>query len=115
MKVRFSDQHGNEVVYKLYDTELGHAFERLLPITIKLEKTGANERSFMSPKRLNTFGANIAPGGLEALCYHKPWQQIILYFDGYNQYEDMYELGQLLYQVGSVRNLRGPILVEEIY
>lgn len=115
MKARFSDQYGNEVIYKLFDTELGHAFERLLPMTVELQKTGSNERSFLAPKRLNTFGANLAPGGEEVLCYHVPWQQIVLYFDGYSQYEDMYEIGMPIFTEGSIRNMRGPVLIEEIY
>lgn len=115
MKVKFSDQYGNDVTYHLHDTELGHAFERMLPLTVYLNKSGSNEFSFSSPKKLNTFGAQTAPGGLEGLCYHQPWNEIILYYRGYNQYEDLYELGMPIDGHGAVRNFRGPVLIEEIY
>lgn len=114
MKVKFSDTYGNDVTYILYDTELGHAFERMLPMTIVLSKIGTTEFSFVPPKKLNTFGAALAPGGAEGLCYHAPWNEIILYYGGYSQYEDLFELGTPIAGQGAVRNLKGPVLVEEI-
>lgn len=114
MKIKFSDQYGNDVTYHIHDNELGRALTRMLPLTIVLHKTGSSELSFVSPKKLDTFGAFTAPGGLEALCYHQPWNEVILYFGGYSQYEDMYEIGVPIAGMGQVRNLRGPVLIEEI-
>ncbi|MGM9960822.1 MAG: cyclophilin-like fold protein [Allobaculum sp.] len=115
MKVKFSDQFGNEVIYKVDSiSELGHAFCRMLPLTVILQKTGSNEFSFVSPKKLNTFGANTAPGGLEALCYHQPWNEVIIYYGGYSEYEDLFEIGSPISGMENVRNLHGPVFVEEI-
>lgn len=115
MKVKFSDQNGNDVTYVLEDTELGHAFERMLPMTVNIQNLASNEKGFMSPKKLSVFGANLAPGGLEDLCYHKPWNQIILFYGGYSDYEDLYELGHPIAGQGQVRNLKGPVYIEEIF
>ncbi len=115
MKVIFSDQNGNDVTYHIHDNELGRAFVRLLPMTVVMTKSGSNELQFSSPKRMNVFGAPLAPGGLEGLCYHQPWNEILLYYGGYSEYEDLYELGTPIKGQGAVRNLNGPILIEQVY
>ena len=114
MKVKFSDQNGNDVTYHIHDNELGRAFCRLLPMTVKMTKSGSNELQFSSPKRMNTFGATQAPGGLEGLCYHQPWNEILLYYGGYSEYEDLYEIGMPIAGQGAVKYLRGPVLVEQV-
>ena len=115
MKFKFSDSYGNDVTYEIHDSELGHALERMLPLTVILNQIGSSEMSFVPPKKLSTFGAPIAPGGIEGLCYHEPWNEVILYYGGYSQYENLYEIGMLVAGQGAVRNLHGPVKIEEIY
>ncbi|MEY8307942.1 cyclophilin-like fold protein [Erysipelotrichaceae bacterium 51-3] len=114
MKVKFSDQYGNDVTYNVPESELGYAFERMLPMTVKMTKTGSREFSFVPPKKMNCFGAQLAPGGIEGLCYHQPWNEIILYYGGYSEYEDLYELGTPICGMGAVRNLKGDVIVEKV-
>lgn len=114
MLIKFSDEYGNDVTYELEDTELGHAFERLLPLTVWLNKTGPNEFSFTPVKRLNTFGASEAPGGREALCYNKSWNEVFLYYGGYEPADNLYIFGMPIKGQGAVRNLKGPVTIEEI-
>lgn len=115
MKVKFSDTYGNDATYVLHDNELGHAFERLLPMTVEMNKIGSTELAFTPKKKMSTFGAPLAPGGVEGLCYHQPWNQVILYYGGYSEYEDLYEIGYPIAGQGAVRYFKGPIYVEEIY
>lgn len=114
MKIKFSDQYGNDVTYEIEDTELGHAFERLLPQTVWMNKTGSSQFSFTPAKKLSVFGAKEAAGGKEAICYHKPWNEIILFYGGYQPDEGLYQLGVPVKGQGAVRNLKGPILIEEL-
>lgn len=115
MKVKFSDQQGNDVTFVLNESEAAHAFERMLPMTVELTNFASNEKGFYPRKKINTFGAPLAPGGLEGLCYHKPWNQVIIFYGGYSDYEDLYELGYPISGQGQIRNLKGPVLIEEIY
>lgn len=115
MKFKFSDTYGNDVTYEVNDSELGHAFERLLPITVVMTRSGSSELSFMPPKRLSTFGAPKAKDGREALCYHEPWNEIILYYGGYDSNDNVYVIGTPIAGMGAVRNLKGPITIEEIF
>ena len=114
MKVKFSDQYGKALTYNVPESELGYAFERMLPMTVKMTKTGSREFSFVPPKKMNCFGAQLAPGGIEGLCYHQPWNEIILYYGGYSEYEDLYELGTPICGMGAVRNLKGDVIVEKV-
>ncbi|MDO4664328.1 MAG: cyclophilin-like fold protein [Erysipelotrichaceae bacterium] len=114
MKVKISDEFGNEVIYKVHDDELSHAFCRMLPLTVVLQKSGSNEFSFVSPKKMNTYDACTAPGGVEALCYHQPWNEILIYYAGYSQYEDLYEIGVPISGNETARNLHGPVFIEEV-
>lgn len=115
MKFKFADTYGNDVTYEVHDSELGHALERMLPLEVVMTKSGTNEKSFISPRRLSTFGAPLAPGGLEGLCYHEPWNEIILYYGGYSEYEDLYEIGRPIDGQGAVRNLKGTVTITEIF
>lgn len=114
MKIKFSDEYGNDVTYVIEDTELGHAFERLLPQTVRMNKIGSNEMAFTPSKKLSVFGAELAPGGKEALCYHKTWNEVILFYGGYEPQEGLFLMGDPIKGQGAVRNLKGPILIEEI-
>ncbi len=115
MKIKFSDTFGNDVTYVLNDSEAAHALERMLPMTVTLDQFASNEKGFYPNKKLNIFGAPLAPGGQEGLCYHRPWNQVILAYGGYSQYEGLYELGMPIAGQGAVRNLKGPVLIEELY
>ncbi|UNT92364.1 hypothetical protein [Allobaculum sp. Allo2] len=50
MKFKFSDSYGNDVTYEIHDSELGHALERMLPLTVILNQIGSSEMSFVPPK-----------------------------------------------------------------
>jgi hypothetical protein len=115
MKVRMSDEFGNEVIYELYDTELGHGFQRLLPFAVNLQQSGSNERSFTPSRKFDVFDAPLASGGVEALCYHQPWEEVILYYGGYSEYEGLYEIGKPIDGQGAVRYLKNPVYFEEIF
>lgn len=73
-----------------------------------------NAKYFIPDKKLNTFGAPLAKGGTESLCYHSSWNEIILYYGGYKVADDLYEIGRPIAGSGQIRNLRNPVLVDEL-
>ncbi|MCF0246470.1 MAG: hypothetical protein HUJ55_06565 [Ileibacterium sp.] len=115
MKIRFKDTKGNDVTYELIESEASLELTRMLPMTVEIQDFHSNEKGFWCPKKLNVFGAPLAPGGLESLCYFKPWNQIVLFYGGYSEYEDLYELGMPVAGQGQVRNLKGQVTIEKIF
>ena len=114
MRIRFDDLKGNDVTYEIVESEASLAFSRMLPMTVNIQDLASNEKGFMISKKLNTFGAPLASGGVEALCYFKPWSMIVLMYGGYSEYEDLYELGSPISGQGQVRNLKGLVYVKEV-
>ena len=115
MRIRFDDLKGNDVTYEILESEASLAFSRMLPMTVDMQDLASNAKGFMLSKKLNTFGAPLAPGGLEALCYYKPWGMIVLMYGGYSEYEELFELGTPIAGQGQVRNLKGKVCVDKIY
>ena len=114
MKIKISDKIGNDVTFALNESEAAHALERMLPMEVNLQKLSSNETAFSLSKKINTFGAPLASGGLEVLAYHKPWNMVIIAYGGYSDYEDLYELGMPIAGQGQIRNMKGQVLIEEI-
>lgn len=115
MKIKISDERGNDVTCVLNESEAAHALERMLPMNVHISDYSSNEKGFTPPKKINIFGAPLASGGNEVLAYYRPWNVVMLAYGGYSEYEELYELGIPVAGQGQIRNLRGPVFIEEIY
>ncbi len=115
MKIKMTDTRGNDVTCVLNDSEAAHALQRMLPLRIELNDYASNEKGFISPKKINIFGAPLASGGQEVLAYYRPWNIIMLMYGGYSEYEELYELGIPTAGQGQIRNMKGEVVIEEIY
>ncbi|WP_273235313.1 cyclophilin-like fold protein [Ileibacterium valens] len=115
MKIKISDTRGNDVTCTLNESEAAHALERMLPLKTSLSDYASNEKGFMPPKKINVFGAPLSNGGTEVLAYYRPWNVVMLIYGGYSEYDELYELGMPVAGQGQIRNMKGEVLIEEIY
>lgn len=81
-EVQMSEKHivitteqGNEIIFLLNDTPAANSFYDQLPLTVKVENYGSNEKIFYPPEKLDTTNG-IHNSGI--LNYYAPWGDIFM-------------------------------------
>ena len=80
----------------LADNPSAQDFASMLPLTLKLEDYGSNEKIGFLPRKLTTKGSR--PFSNEAigdLAYYAPWGNFILYYGRYRYSEGVIRLGKM--------------------
>ncbi len=102
-EVQMSEKHivitteqGNEIIFLLNDTPAANSFYDQLPLTVKVENYGSNEKIFYPPEKLDTTNG-IHNSGI--LNYYAPWGDIFMPYGTYKENENEVSGNIVLYQV----------------
>lgn len=78
----------------LYDNPSARDFASMLPLSLKIEDYGRNEKIVYLPRKLTEVGSgpfgNEQPGDL---CYFKPWENLALFYADY-KWDGLIRLGR---------------------
>lgn len=95
MKIRVAF-NGQEFTATLYDNPSARDLASMLPLDLKFEDYGNNEKIAYLPRKLTEEGSgsfgNETPGDL---CYYAPWGNLVFYYAGYRYSKGLIRLGRL--------------------
>ncbi len=93
LKVDFAQQ---SFTATLQDNATARDLLRLLPIKLKIEDYGTNEKIIYLPEKLTVAGAStIESPAAGDICYFAPWGNLALYHGPYGNYPGLIRLGKL--------------------
>ncbi len=112
MKIRVSDGT-NTVVFALNETTAAKSLYQMLPLDVKVEDYGNNEKIFYTPTAVS-YDADCIEGDcpVGTLALFSPWGNVVLYYGAASRYSGLYILGQATQGTDNIRNLTGSIRVE---
>lgn len=125
-EVQVSEKHivitteqGNEIIFLLNDTPAANSFYNQLPLTVKVENYGSNEKIFYPPEKLDTTNGIYNSG---ILNYYAPWGDIFMLYGTYKENENevsgdvngVYTLGDVVSGREFIENMAGEIKIEMI-
>lgn len=86
--------NGTTMTATLYDNPSARDFASMLPLDLRIEDFGGNEKIVHLPRKLTEEGSgpfgNERPGDL---CYFKPWGNLALFYDDY-RWDGLIRLGR---------------------
>ena len=107
--------NGNTTVFELNNSPAARDFYAQLPLSIKVENYGSNEKIFYPPKKLNTTDTPQADGGKEGtLAYYAPWGDVVMFYGSFGSASGLYELGHALSGSEYIRRMSGMIEIEKV-
>ena len=95
MKISLS-ANGSELTATIFENPSALDFPTLLPLDLKMEDYGSNEKIGYLPRKLATDGSG--PFDNEAigdLAYYAPWGNFIIYYGPYRYSKGLIRLGKL--------------------
>lgn len=105
-------QSGNHtVIYQLNDTQAAKELYAQLPLSIKVENYGSNEKIFYTAKKLNTVNAPLANAQKGTLAYYAPWGNVVMFYEAFGRGNSLYELGQAISGTADIEKLTGVVAI----
>lgn len=106
--------NGNTTVFELNKSQAAKDLYAQLPLDIKVENYGSNEKIFYPPKKLNTSNTPLADGcHVGTLAYYEPWADVVMFYGSFGSAPGLYELGDAVSGSEHIRNMSGTIRIEK--
>ena len=99
------------VVYQLNNSKAADDLYSQLPLTIKVENYGEDEKIFYPPTPLDTGDAPKSDGKKGTLAYYAPWDDVVMFYGTSGSASGLYELGTVVSGGGDVSKLKGKITI----
>ena len=114
MKIQVSDGT-NTIIYELNETSAAKSLYKMLPLEVKVENYGTNEKIFY-PSTTVSYGSDCIEGDCPAgtLALFSPWGNIVMYYGAASRYSGLYILGKATQGAASISRLTGTIRVEAV-
>ena len=110
LKIKIAD--GNcEVIFHLNDGSAAKSLYEQLPLTIKVENYGPNEKIFYPPEKLDISDVTEGGGPAGTLAYFSPWGNVVMYYSPFGSYPGLYILGEAIEGTENIEDLSGTIMV----
>jgi len=100
-----------EVVFKLNDSQASKDLYGQLPLKIKVDNYGDNEKIFYPPKKLNTSSTPLANAKTGTLAYYAPWGNVVMFYKDFGSASGLYELGEAVSVIENINVLSGSISI----
>ena len=112
MKLQVSDNK-HKIIFELNNSNAAMDLVKQLPLTIKIENYSNDEKIFY-PKKLTTSNTPMSQGRVGDLAYFAPWGDVVLYYEKFQSYPGLYQLGECISGKDEISKLSGKVLVEKI-
>lgn len=105
--------NGGTTVFQLNSSPAARDLFAQLPLSIKVENYGSNEKIFYPPKKLNTSDTPLADARTGTLAYYAPWADVVMFYGNFGSASGLYELGRAVSGVEHISKMSGEIRVEK--
>jgi hypothetical protein len=105
--------NGNTTVFELNNSPAARDLYAQLPLSIKVENYGNNEKIFYPPKKLNTTDTPKADARAGTLAYYAPWGDIVMFYGNFGSAAGLYELGHAISGSEYIQGMPGTIQIEK--
>ncbi len=106
--------NGKTIIFNLNNSEAAKTLCAQLPLTIKVENFGNNEKIFYPPSKLSTKKTSLATAKAGTLAYYAPWGNVVMFYKRFGSAAGLYELGQAVSGEQDISGLSGTITVEAL-
>jgi hypothetical protein len=103
----------NITIFELNDSPAARDLYAQLPLSIKVENYGNNEKIFYPPKKLNTTDTPKADARVGTLSYYAPWGDIVMFYGNFGSAAGLYELGHAISGSEYIQGMSGTIQIEK--
>ena len=105
--------NGKTTVFELNASPAARDLYAQLPLSIKVEDYGDNEKIFYPPKKLNTANAPKADAKAGTLAYYAPWGDVVMFYKDFGSAGGLYELGHAIAGSEYIPEMSGTIQIEK--
>ena len=105
--------NGNITVFELNNSPAAKDLYAQLPLRLKVENYGNNEKIFYPPKKLNTDATPQADAKAGTLAYYAPWGDVVMFYKNFGSASGLYELGHAVAGSAYIQGMSGTIRVEK--
>jgi len=113
MQIQVQD-NSHTVVFMLNNSAAAQSLYNQLPLKIKVENYGNNEKIFYPPTKLDIHNTPSAEGPAGTLAYFEPWGNVVMYYGSFGRYRGLYDLGRAVSGGENIKNLTGEITVTKV-
>jgi hypothetical protein len=103
--------NGKTFVFQLNDSTASKELHAQLPLEVKVDNFGGNEKIFYPPKKLNTDHTPLANSIAGSLAYYAPWGDVVMFYQDFGKASGLFELGHAVSGTEYIRSLSGTISI----
>lgn len=103
---------GKLVIFELNHSQAARDFYAQLPLRLKVENYGNEEKIFYPPKKLRTADTPSADPQAGTLAYYAPWGDVVMSYGPFGSAAGLYELGRAKSGSEHIQGLSGTIEIE---
>lgn len=111
MAVKWEDK---QIVYELNDSLAAQSLIDQLPLTVEIDNYSNNEKIFYPKQELEISQTPLAQGGSGILAYYAPWNDIVFFYDDFQNNSNLYELGEIVSGEEWIRDMSGTVSIERL-
>ncbi len=105
--------NGNTTVFELNNSQASQELYAQLPLSIKVENFGNNEKIFYLAYKLSTNNTPVANAKNGTLAYYAPWGNVVMFYKDFGKASGLYELGEVVLGIEHIKNLFGTIEIQK--
>ncbi len=101
-------------IFQLNNSSAARELYAQLPLNIKVENYGNNEKIFYPPKKLDTSDAPLADARTGTLAYYAPWGDVVMFYGSFGSAKGLYELGHASSGTQYIKGMSGTIKIQKV-
>jgi hypothetical protein len=101
------------IVFELNKSAAARDLYAQLPLRVKVENFGDNEKIIYPPRKLNTSDSTPADARDGTLAYYAPWGDVVMFYGNFGSAAGLYELGHAISGSEYIQGLSGMIQIEK--
>lgn len=102
------------VVFQLNTSSTSKSLYNQLPLETAVTDYAHNEKIFYPPNSLDLNDTPMAAGDQGTLAYFSLWGDVVMYFDSFDAYTGLYELGHVIEGEEWISELTGMISINKV-
>lgn len=108
------ETNGKTTVFELNDSQAAKELYAQLPLTVKVEDFGGNEKIFYPPQKLKTTSTPLVAGAQAGtLAYYAPWGDVVMFYKKFGSASGLYELGEAIAGAEHIPNMSGTLKIAQ--
>ncbi|WP_198947047.1 cyclophilin-like fold protein [Marispirochaeta aestuarii] len=106
--------NGKTTVFELNNSRASRELYDQLPLSVKVEDFGGNEKIFYPPDKLDTAGTPLASNNtVGSLAYYAPWGDVVMFYGDFGSAAGLYALGRSVSGEQYIKDMAGTVRIEK--